>query len=93
MATDVHMWQGEDMPAHLDNIKEWQLNCGDNIENTLMDAVKDICSMTYGIPHSEADKEEPYLWPVVKEVMPKLIEEMRKNDIPVWNPEVDSYEF
>ena len=93
MATDIHMWQGEEMPAHLGNIKDWQLNCGDHIENALMDAVKDICSMTYGIPHSEADKEELYLWPIVKEVMPVLIKKMRDNDVPVWDPEVDNYEF
>lgn len=91
MATDKHMWCGEEKPAHLENIEEWQLNCGDSIESTLMDAVKAICSMTYWVPPQGIDEND--LWPVVKEITPKLIEEMRKNNIPVWNPEADNYDF
>lgn len=90
-ATDKHMWAGCECLAHLNNIKCWQERCGDHIENTLMDAVKLIYSMTYGVSPLQASKDE--LWPVVKEVTPKLIEEMRKNDIPVWNPEADNDEF
>lgn len=91
MATDVHMWVGCKRLAHLDNIKCWQEQCGDPIENTLMDAVKLIYSMTYGISPLQANEDE--LWPIVKEVMPVLIKEMRDNDIPVWDPEADNYEF
>jgi len=93
MATNKHMWCGEEKPAHLENIEEWQLNCGDPIENTLMDAVKLIYAMTYGVSPLQAGLIEDELRPIVKEVTPKLIEEMRKNDIPVWNPEVDNDEF
>ena len=92
MATDKHMWCGEEKPAHLDNIKEWQLTCADHIERTLMVAVKNTYQMTYGMGPSSIVIEKD-LWPIVKEVTPKLIEEMRKNDIPVWNPEADNYEF
>jgi hypothetical protein len=56
-----------------------------------MDAVKLIYSMTYGVSPLQVSEDE--LWPIVKEVMPVLIKEMRDNDIPVWNPEADSYEF
>ena len=92
MAADKHVWCGVEKPAHLNNIKEWQLTCGDLIERTLMSAVKDTYRMTYGMgPSSTVISED--LWPIVKEVAPVLIEKMRDNDIPVWNPEADSYEF
>ena len=92
MSTDKHMWCGMEKPAHLNNIKEWQLTCGDHIERTLMPAVKHIYQMTHGMgPSSTVISED--LWPIVKEVAPVLIEKMRDNDIPVWNPEADSYEF
>ena len=91
MATNKHMWAGSECLAHLDNIKCWQERCGDPIENTLMDTVKHIYSMTYGVSPLQVNEDE--LRPVVKEVMPVLIEKMRDNDIPVWNPEADSYEF
>ena len=90
---EKHFWGGQEMPAHLDNIKEWQINCGDDIENILMNAIKEICSMTYGTSNTEADEEEECLWPIVKEVMPVLIKEMRDNGIYVWNPEADCYDF
>jgi hypothetical protein len=90
MTEEKHMWAGKEQPAHIDNIKEWQLTCGDFVENILLQTVKDICIMVYGgVPPQTKDN----LWPVVKEVMPVLIEKMRENDIPVWNPEADSYEF
>jgi hypothetical protein len=91
MATDKHMWAGCECLAHLDNVKCWQERCGDTIENTLMDAVKLIYSMTYGVSTLQADEDE--LRPIVKEVMPVLIKTMRDNGVPVWNPEADSYEF
>ncbi|MBR1695841.1 MAG: hypothetical protein IJ709_10660, partial [Selenomonas sp.] len=55
MATDKHMWAGEEMPAHLDNIK------GGHIEKALMNAIKE----TYGIPHSKADKIVKEVMPVL----------------------------
>ena len=93
MATDKHMWAGCECLAHLDNIKCWQERCGDPIENTLMNAVKLIYSMTYGVSPLQASLLEDELRPIVKEVMPVLIKKMRDNGVPVWNPEADSYEF
>lgn len=91
MAANKHLWRGEEMPAHLDNIKDWQLNCGDYIENELMEAVKTIYMLTYGFIPSEVNEDD--LWPIVKDVMPAFVERMRADNIPVWNPEADSYEF
>lgn len=55
MVTDKHMQCSEEKPAHLNDVKDGQL------ENVLMDTIKE----TYGVPHSKADKIVKEVMPVL----------------------------
>ena len=87
----VHMWAGREYPAHLDNIKEWQLKCGDELENILLAAFKQIYAATYDVDISGVNDDD--LWPAVKDVLPGVIRAARRNHICIWNPTADNWMF
>ncbi len=86
-----HMWHGCGQPAHLNNIKDWQLKCGDALEYILMDAFERIYMMTTGTLPFKINEDD--IRPAVKDALPGVIKAARDNGIPVWDPTADSYEF
>ena len=90
-----HMWCGCEQPAHLDNIKDWQLKCGDILENILFDAFKQIYARTTTgiVLPVNVNEDVIFIWPAVKDALPGVIKAARDNGIPVWDPTADNYEF
>ena len=86
---EKHFWYGEEMPAHVDNIKEWQITTGDTLENMLESLFIKIAIKTGFI---EEEHTTDYM-DMAKKILPAVMETARKGGIPVWDPTADSYEF
>ena len=86
-----HLWKGKIMPSRLANIKDWQIECGDVLEERLVELFRDIAKDVYGNEHTIPDYE--LLLNAAKTVCPSIIHAARENDIPVWDPDAVSDEF
>ena len=86
---EKHFWHGEEMPAHVDNIKEWTNKVEDEIIGDIIELLEKIAENT---DYSKKPSEQDYL-DMAKALFSDVIETARKGGIPVWDPTADSYEF
>jgi len=90
---DTHIWGGEEMPAHVKNIKDWTRQVDDKLLYSTQKLVEEVYRKTYNERHILSEDQEEIINDVAREALDKLYDIARENGIEVWHPTADSYEF
>lgn len=88
-----HVWEGENMPAHVESIKDWTLRVDDVNVSEMQELVEKLYRRTYGIKRELTEDEEDNVRYVARMATDSLMEIARNNGIEVWHPTADSYDF